>query len=57
MNEEKCKKCKFKEYYGKGIFPCTKCEEEPPVTCKDCQQFMFGRCKKGLRPCKNFKWW
>lgn len=55
--EEKCNKCKYKRYYGKDIFPCTKCISEPPVTCYDCRQYTFGECKKGIRPCKKFEWW
>lgn len=55
--EDKCKKCKYKRYYGKGFFPCTKCENQPPVTCYDCRYAELGRnCKKGIRPCKNFEW-
>lgn len=26
---EKCIKCKYKQYYGKNTFPCTKCTNEP----------------------------
>lgn len=33
---EKCKKCKYKKYYGKDIFPCTNCKNQPLVTCYDC---------------------
>jgi hypothetical protein len=55
--KDKCKKCKYKRYYGKGFFPCTKCENQPPVTCYDCRYAELGRnCKKGIRPCKNFEW-
>ena len=54
--KEKCKKCKYKKYYGKNIFPCTKCNIEPPITCFDCRYALFNRCKKGIRICKNFEW-
>ena len=57
---KKCEKCKYKQYQGKNIFPCTKCDKnknDVPITCEDCRYaFVSGRCKKGLRPCKNFKW-
>lgn len=55
--EEKCKKCKYQQYYGKNIFPCTKCKKEPPITCKDCRYAEIGgTCKKGIRPCNKFEW-
>lgn len=54
---EKCKKCKYKRYYGKGFFPCTNCKNQPPVTCYDCRYSEIGEtCKKGIRPCKKFEW-
>lgn len=55
--KERCKKCKYQKYYGKNIFPCTKCTNEPPVTCYDCRHAMFKTCKKGIRPCEEFRWW
>lgn len=55
--EKNCKKCKYKQYQGKNIFPCTKCTNQPPITCYDCRQYGFGECKKGIRPCKKFEWW
>lgn len=56
--DEKCRMCKYKRYYGKQIFPCTKCNEKSiPVTCWDCRySFVNGTCKKGIRPCKDFEW-
>ena len=55
--EEKCKKCKYQQYYGKNIFSCTKCKKEPPITCKDCRYAEIGgTCKKGIRPCNKFEW-
>lgn len=54
---EKCKECKYKQYYGKDFFPCTKCKTYPPITCYDCRYAELGRnCKKGIRPCKKFEW-
>lgn len=54
---EKCKECKYKQYYGKDIFPCTNCKTYPPITCYDCRYAELGRnCKKGIRPCKKFEW-
>lgn len=52
----KCENCKYKKYYGKDIFPCTKCTIEPPITCLDCRHALFKRCKKGIRICKKFEW-
>ena len=53
---EKCIKCKYKQYYGKNIFPCTKCTNEPPVTCYECRYAEIGgTCKKGIRPCDRFE--
>lgn len=54
---EKCIKCKYKQYYGKNIFPCTKCTNQPPITCYECRYAEIGgTCKKGIRPCNRFEW-
>lgn len=57
---EKCIKCRYKQYYGKNIFPCTKCDLkklDKPVTCYDCRYAEIGgTCKKGIRPCDRFEW-
>lgn len=57
--QEKCLSCRYKER-NKYVFPCDKCLSEKlkerPITCDDCRQGWFETCKKGIRPCKNFKW-
>lgn len=52
----KCGTCKYKSR-PKHIFPCANCDHECiPLTCVDCRAYWFKECKKGIRPCKEFKW-